>query len=75
MADRRVARIVPGRGGRELEAGAGLILLYALEEVSVTTAWGDVRVMAQDAAIGIAAAPAAIVGGRAIWSRVERRAA
>ncbi len=75
MVDRRVARIAPGRGAEGIEAGAGLILLYAEEEVCVTTVWGEVRVTAGDALIGSLTGQAAIAGGRAIWSRVERRAA
>jgi hypothetical protein len=75
MVDRRLARIVPGRNEARLVAGAGLILLYAQEEVRVATAQGDVRVAAGDALIGVADAEGDIIGGRAVWVRVERLAA
>jgi hypothetical protein len=75
MADRSVARIVPGRRAERLEAGAGLILLYAQEEVRVTTDSGDIDVAAGDALIGSPGAQARIADGRAIWSRIERHAA
>jgi len=73
MVDRRVARIVPGRDGRRLEAEAGLILLYAVEEVGLTLGTQTLRLDAGDAALGRPAAAADIIDGRAVWARIERR--
>lgn len=73
MVDRRVARIVPGRDGRRLQAEAGLILLYAVEEVGLAIGTQTLRLDAGDAAIGRPAAAADIIDGRAVWARIERR--
>lgn len=75
MVDRRAARIVPGRAARDLQAGAGLILLYAMEEVIVRTARNVLRVAAGDALVGQADAAGEIAAGRAIWARVQRATA
>ena len=73
MVDRRVARIVPGRNGRRLEAGAGLILLYALEETGLAMEKQELRLEAGDAVIGQPEARAEIIAGHAVWARIERR--
>lgn len=72
MVDRRVARILPGRQGRVLQAGAGLILLYAIEEVGLVTGTQTRQLDAGDAVIGFAGATAEITAGRAVWARIER---
>jgi uncharacterized protein len=72
MVDRHVARIWPGRDGRRLEAEAGLILLFALGEVSLASSASKLRLEAGDAAIGGAGTTADIIEGRAVWARIER---
>ncbi|HTI00624.1 MAG TPA: HutD family protein [Acidisoma sp.] len=73
MVDRRVARLMPGRGKSVITLGPGdIAVLYALEEVSLRNDDGRIVVAKGDAVIGEGADEAAITAGRAIWARVER---
>ncbi|GAB0112924.1 HutD/Ves family protein [Acidisoma sp. C75] len=75
MVDRRVARLVPGRGARALEAPAGgVALVYAFEEVCLQAETGQVRIAAGDAARADGPLRAEWLSGRAIWARVEPHA-
>ncbi|MCB8874443.1 HutD/Ves family protein [Acidisoma silvae] len=72
MVDRRVARIWPGRGGRRLQAEAGLILLYAGEEVGLVADDQNLRLAPGDAVIGSAGSVGDVTEGRPVWARIER---
>ncbi|MCB8882863.1 HutD family protein [Acidisoma cellulosilytica] len=72
MVDRRLARILPGRDGSRLQAEAGLILLYAVEEVGLAIETHELRLAPGEAVIGNAGATADIIAGRAVWARIER---
>ena len=72
MVDRRSARIWPGRDGRRLQAEAGLILLYAYEEVVLAADDQTMRLAQGDAVIGSAGAVADVIEGRSVWARIER---
>lgn len=74
MVDRRVARLVPGRGAALVRAERGdIAILYAVEEVWLLAETGQVRIAAGDAAIGRGPLSAETRAGRAIWARVEPR--
>jgi environmental stress-induced protein Ves len=75
MVDRRVARLVPGRGKSVITLAPGdIAVLYALEGVSLRMDTGTIVVATGDAVIGEGAAEAVIEAGRAIWARAERLA-
>lgn len=73
MVDRRVARLLPGRGEGRILLGAGdVAVLYALEEVTVLNDMKRITLAAGDAAVLEGSAQGEIEHGRAIWAKLER---